>query len=144
MPPMMMSPGQVPVFEGATSTSVWVGRAITYAAQAVANAERAHQQTIEKRLNRPSRGWTADEVTRSYRGSPDGERRYREEADVLTLHGYEGWLETSGVGDPVGARILIAPHSGGPDGYTGAQSSIRRRVTWTRTPRVISSMGARP
>jgi hypothetical protein len=134
VPPMMISPGQVLVFERATSTSVWVGRAITYAAQAVANAERAHQQRIEKRLNRPSRGWTADEVTRSYRGSPDGERRYREEADVLTLHGYQGWQETSGVGDPVGARILLAPHFGGPDGHAARQSSIRRTVTWSKAP----------
>jgi hypothetical protein len=43
-------------------------------------------------------------------------------------------METSGVGDPVGARIVIAPHFGGPDGYAGAQSSIRRTVTWTKAP----------
>jgi hypothetical protein len=132
MSSMMISHGQVRVIAADASTSVWVGRTATYAAQSVANAEGAHRQTIEKRLDRPSRGWTADEVTRSYRGSADGERRYREETDVLTLHGYEGWLETSGLGDPVGARILIAPHLGGPDGYAGPQSSIRRRVTWTK------------
>jgi hypothetical protein len=132
MSPMMISHGEVPVTDVDASFSVWVGRAATYAGEAVTNAERAHQHTIEKRLTRPSRGWTADEVTRSYRGSADGERRYREEADVLTLHGYEGWLETRGLGDPVGARILIAPHLGGPDGYAGPRSSIRRTVTWTR------------
>jgi len=134
MPPMIISPGEVPALRAEASTSVWVGRAATYAAQAVANAERTQQQTIEKRLNRPSHGWTADEVTRSYRASADGERRYREEADVLTLHGYQGWLETSRIGDPVGARILIAVHLGGPDGYAERRSSIRLTVTWTKAP----------
>jgi hypothetical protein len=132
MSPMMISPGQGPGIEPEASTSVWVERAAHYAAQAVANAERAHQRTVERRLDRPTRGWTADEVTRSYRGSADGERRYREEADVLTLRGYQGWLETSDAGDPLGARILLALDLGELEGYPGRRSSIRRSVTWTK------------
>ncbi|HEX5013281.1 MAG TPA: hypothetical protein VFV72_03905 [Candidatus Limnocylindrales bacterium] len=73
-------------------------------------------------------------MTRSYRGSADGERRYREEADVLTLRGYQGWLETSDAGDPLGARILLALHLGELEGYPGRRSSIRRSVTWTKAP----------
>lgn len=126
----MMSPGHVPVMDPETPISVWVERAHGYAVEAVANAERAHQRTVEQRLDRPSRGWTAGELRRSYRGSADGERRYLEEADALTLHGYRGWLETSDAGDPLGARILVALHLRGPAGPGG--SSHPRIVTWTK------------
>lgn len=135
MSPMLISTGLLPLIEAEASTSVWVERAGQYAAQAVANAERAHQRTVEKRLDGPTRGWTADEVTLSYRGSADGERRYREEADVLTLRGYQGWLETSAAGDPLGARILLALHLGEPEGSPERRTSIRRSVTWTKAPR---------
>ena len=130
--PMLIPPGQVPVTEAPTTTSVWVERAGHYAAQAVANAERAHERMVEKRLEKPSRAWTAGEVVRSYRANANGERRYREEADALTLHGYQGWLETSRVGDPFGARILLALHRGGPQGQDGGRSSRSRTVTWTK------------
>jgi hypothetical protein len=132
-PPMLISPGHVSGTEAPTATSVWVERAGHYAAQAVANAERAHQRMIEKRLDKPSRTWTAGEVVRSYGATADGQRRYREEADVLMLHGYEGWLETRPAGDPRGARILLALHLGGSD--QGRERSPRSRtVTWTKTP----------
>lgn len=130
--PMLISPGQFSVVEAPTSPSVWVERAGYYAAQAVANAERAHQRTIEKRLDKPSRTWTAGEVVRSYRANADGERRYREEADTLTLHGYQGWLETSPAGDPRGARILMALDLGRPERRDGGRSSGSRTVTWTK------------
>jgi hypothetical protein len=130
--PMMISPGQVSAVEAPTSTSVWVERAGYHAAQAVANAELAHQRMIEKRLDKPSRAWTASEVVRSYHANADGERRYREEADALTLHGYQGWLETSRAGDPFGARILLALHLGGAEGHDGGGSSRSRTVTWTK------------
>lgn len=133
-PPMMISPGQVSVIEAPTAASVWVERAGYYAAQAVANAERAHQRMVEKRLDKPFRRWTAGEVARSYRGTADGERRYREEADVLTLHGYQGWLEPSSVGDPLGARILLAQRVGAPVDHAAGRRSIRRTVTWTKAP----------
>lgn len=132
--PRMIAPEQGHPVEPEAPTSVWVERARSYAAQAVANAERAHQRTVERRLDRPTLGWTAGEVTRSYRVSADGERRYREEADVLTLRGYQGWLETSDAGDPLGARILLALHLGEPERYLGRRSSVRRSVTWTKAP----------
>jgi hypothetical protein len=130
--PMMISPGQVAGIEAPTSTSVWFERAGHYAAEAVAKAERAHERMIEKRLDKPSRTWTAGEVVRSYHATADGERRYREEADVLSLHGYQGWLETSRAGDPLGARILLALHLGVPEGQGRRRSSRSRTVTWTK------------
>ena len=128
--PMLISPVHVAVID-APQVSVWVERAKNYAAQAVANAERAHQRAIETRLDRPSRTWTAGEVVRSYDATADGERRYREEADVLTLHGYEGWLETRRVGDPVGGRILLARQPRVSD-QGGGRDSGSRTVTWTK------------
>jgi hypothetical protein len=130
---MMISPGQVSAVEAPTATSVWVERAGHYAAQAVANAERVHQRKIEERLDKPSRTWTAGEIVRSYDATTDGERRYRDEADVLTLHGYEGWLETRPAGDPRGARILMALHLGRSD-QSRERSPRSRTVTWTKTP----------
>jgi hypothetical protein len=130
--PMLISPGHVSVVEAPTSTSVWVERAGHYAAQAVANAERAHQRTIEKRLDRPSRTWTAGEVARSYGATADGERRYREEAAVLTLHGYRGWLETKTAGHPFGGRMLLTLGLGVPEGQRVTRGSASRTVTWTK------------
>jgi hypothetical protein len=129
---MLISPGRVTVSEGPTTISVWVERAGHYAAQAVANAERNHERMIEKRLDKPSRAWTAGEVVRSYRANAGGERRYREEADVLTLHGYQGWLATSRPDDPLGARILLGLHPGQPESRDGRRSSRSRSVTWTK------------
>jgi hypothetical protein len=129
---MLISPGSVPVTEAPTTASVWVDRAGHYAAQAVANAERAHERMVERRLDKPSQAWTAGEVVRSYRANADGERRYREEADALTLHGYQGWLATSRAGDPVGARILLALDLGVPEGEDGGRSSSSRTVMWTK------------
>ena len=130
--PMLISPGQVSAIEAPTSISVWVERTGRYAAQAVANAERGHQRMIEKRLDRPSRTWTASEVVRSYRATADGERRYREEADVLTMHGYQGWLETMRAGHPFGGRMLVALRLGVPQGQRGTRASASRTVTWTK------------
>lgn len=130
--PMMISPGQVSVVEAPTSTSVWVERAGYYAAQAVANAERAHQRMIEKRLDKPSRTWTAGEVVRSYRANADGDRRYREEADVLRLHGYQGWLETRRAGESLGARMLLSLDLRESD-QGGGRSSTGRTITWAKS-----------
>lgn len=130
---MLISPGPLAVIDVPTATSEWAERAGYYAAAAVANAERAHQRMIERRLDKPSRTWTAGEVVRTYRGTPDGERRYWEEADVLEQHGYEGWLETKAAGDPLGARILLALHFGGAD-QGRRQRSTSHTVTWTKAP----------
>lgn len=130
--PTLLSAGQVSVVEATITASVWVERGAYYAAQAVANAERAHQRMIEKRLDKPSRTWTAGEVVRSYRATADGERRYREEADVLTLHGYQGWLETKGAGHPFGGRMLLALRLGIPEGHGKSGTSRRQKVTWTK------------
>lgn len=129
--PMMLSAGQVSVVEATITTSVWVERAGYYAAQAVANAERAHQHMIEKRLDKPSRAWTAGEVVRSYRATADGERRYREEADVLTLHGYQGRLETKRAENPAGGRMLLGLPFGSPDPQ-GGRGRSSRTVTWMK------------
>jgi hypothetical protein len=131
-PPMLISPGHVSGTEAPTAISVWVERAGHYAAQAVANAERAHQRMIEKRLDKTSRTWTAGEVVRSYGATADGERRYREEADVLRIHGYRGWLETKTAGHPFGGRMLLALSLGVPEGQRVTRGSVSRTVTWTK------------
>ena len=41
--------------DAAAATSEWFKRAGYYAAQAVANAERTHRRTVERRLDKPSR-----------------------------------------------------------------------------------------
>ena len=132
MVPMMLSAGQARVIEAGTATPVWVDRSGSSGVRAVATAERAHQPTVERRLCGPTGQWTAGELTRSYAGSADGERRYREEADVLAQHGYQGWLETSTTGDPLGARILLARQLVQADGRPATRGSIRRTVTWTK------------
>lgn len=128
--PMMISSGQVAA-NAAPASSVWSERAGRYAAVAVANAELAHQHRIERRLDKPSRTWTASEVVRSYRSNADGERRYREEAVVLTLHGYRRWLETASAGHPLGGRILMDLPFGGIDA-NGQRRSTSGMVTWTK------------
>jgi len=88
--PLMIAPGQMatgrvtapvgapPVasVEAQTSTSDRFERAGHDAAEAVANAERAHRHTIERRLDKPSRSWTTGEVVRTDLANADGERRF--------------------------------------------------------------------
>ena len=88
--PIVIAPGQIaagrvtapvgapPVasLEAQTSTSAWFDRAGHDAAEAVANAERAHRHTIERRLDKASRRWTTGEVLRTYLANADGERRF--------------------------------------------------------------------
>lgn len=112
--PMLISAGQVPAIESPSGTSVWTARAGRYAAVAVANAERAHRTIVERRLDQPSRSWTAREVVRSYRRNADGDGRYRDEADVMALHGYRSWLRTARPGDPRGAGYFWISRSGDP------------------------------
>ena len=66
--------------EAQTSTSDWFERSGHYAAEAVANAERAHRHTIEGRLDKPSRSWTTGEVVRTYLANADGERGFNWES----------------------------------------------------------------
>ena len=130
--PMMISPGQVASSDSQTSASVWFERAGHYAAEAVANAERVQRHRIEGRLDKPTRKWTTSEVFRTYRANADGERRYREEAEVLTLHGYQGWLEMEHAGNPLGGRLLLAMRLGVPADPSGRRASRSRTVTWTK------------
>jgi hypothetical protein len=88
--PIVIAPGQmatgrvtapvgappVPSLEAQTSTSAWFDRADHDAAEAVANAQRAHRHTIEGRLDKPSRSWTTGEVVRTDLANADGERRF--------------------------------------------------------------------
>jgi hypothetical protein len=144
-PPLMIVSGQIatgrttdpPTVEFGPSrpqvaTSEWFFRASRYAAEAVAIAELAQRHRIERRLDKPSGGWTASEVVRSYRATADGERQFREEADVLTMHGYQGWLETDHVGHPLGGRLLLATGLRALTGRNGRRGSGRRRVTWAK------------
>ncbi len=127
----MIGAGYVASKEVGSATSEWSERAARYAAVAVGNAEVAHGHRIERRLERPSRKWTASEVVRSYRPNADGERRYREEADVLTLHGYRRWLETASAGHPLAGRIRMDPPYPGMN--VSRQQGLRSRtVTWTK------------
>jgi hypothetical protein len=63
--------------------------------EAVANAERAHRHTIERRLDKPSRSWATGEVVRTYLATGDGERRFSWESprwrdpDAATQHQVE-------------------------------------------------------
>src|SRR2546427_8721515 len=104
--PLMIAPGQMttdrvtapvgapPVasLEARTSTSDWFERAGHYAVEGVANAERAHWHTIERRLEKPSRSWQTGEVDRTYLANADGERRFTwesprwRESDAATQH----------------------------------------------------------
>jgi hypothetical protein len=116
----------------APTSSEWFDRSQHYAVAAVAKAEQAHQRTIEQRLAKPSRHWTSGEVVRTYRADEDGERRFREEADLLTLHGYRGWLETERIGHPNGGRVLVGA-SLGTFADTGRwRRAGSRTVTWVQ------------
>jgi len=104
--PIVIAPGQMatgrvtaPVgapsvasLEAQTSTSAWFDRADHDAAEAVANAVRAHRHTIERRLDKASRSWTTGEVVRTYLANADGERRFSWESprwrdpDAATQH----------------------------------------------------------
>ena len=130
--PMLISAGQAPSIEPPTGTSVWTARAGRYAAVAVANAERAHRTLVERRLDQPSRSWTAREVVRSYRRTADGDGRYQDEADVMALHGYRSWLGTARPGHPRGGRILLDLSFGGSSDTSGRRASRSRTVTWTK------------
>jgi hypothetical protein len=114
------------------ATSDWFERKDHYAAQAVANAERVWQEKVEKRLAKPSCGWSSVELVRTYAANADGDRRFREEAQVLGLHRYVGWLETGFAGQPRGARVLIDAGLT-PLGHRNWWArSPSRTVTWVR------------
>jgi hypothetical protein len=127
----MITAGHVPTKGAGNVTSEWSERAGRYAAVAVANAEVAHTNSIERRLDKPSHTWTAGEVVRSYRTTAEGELRYQEEADVLMHHGYRRWLETAPAGHPLGGRILMDVRSPGIN-VSGERGSRTRIVTWTK------------
>ena len=112
------------------ATSEWFKRAGYYAAQAVANAERAHRRTVERRLDKPSRTWTGSEVIRSYRTNAKGERRFRDEAEVFTPHGYRPWLDTNAPGNRRGGLVLIA--ASGAALLNESDRRGNRRVSWVK------------
>jgi hypothetical protein len=114
------------------TTTDWFERTEHYAAQAVADAERVWRGKVEKRLDKPSRGWTSVEIVRTYAANADGDRRFREEAHVLGLHEYLGWLETGFVGQPLGARILIEDGLAPLGHRNWWRQSPTRTVTWVR------------
>lgn len=145
--PIMIGPGAIPARGGNEpaqprlldgpvpalvdpSTSEWFERTRHYAVEAVANAERQQLQKIERRLDKPSRGWTSIEVVRTYPANADGERRFREEADVLAVHRYVGWLETGLAGQPFGARLLVGTGLGAFARRDWLHRSPKRTVTW--------------
>lgn len=114
----------------AAAASEWTRRAGRYAGVAVENAERHERQRIERRLKKPSRGWTARELVRIYRATVDGERRFREEAEVFTRHGYAPWLETDRFGAPRGGRLLLGATFGAIAPRSRWRGQARRTVTW--------------
>jgi hypothetical protein len=116
----------------AVASSEWFDRSQHYAVAAVAKAEHAHQRTIERRLAKPSRDWTSAEVVRTYRADGDGERRFREEKDVLTLHGYRGWLETERIGYLMGGRVLVGTSLGTLTDTSRWHRAGSRTVTWVQ------------
>jgi hypothetical protein len=139
-PPILITAGGTPPADASTpagsqsidagtvagSTSEWFERARSYAEQAVANAKRAERQKIEKRLDKASHEWTMREVARTYRANADGDRRFGEEANVLTLHRYVGWLETGLAGERLGGRMLVGTRL----------PSFARRDRWHRSPKL--------
>ncbi len=114
------------------ATSEWVKRAGYYATQAVESAERAHRRPIERRLDRRSRHWIVGEVPRTYRINADGERRFRDEAEVFVAHGYRPWLETHSAGDAHGGRLLLVADDPVSTQEPGARAHRSRHVTWKR------------
>ena len=130
----MTAPDEVIVARLATETSPseWSEPAARNAAEALANAENAHRQSIERRLDKPTRRWTARELVRTYRANASGERQFGEEAEVLTRHGYAGWLETERAGHPFGGRLLVAVGLGASAGQGDGRHPRWRTVTWAR------------
>jgi hypothetical protein len=117
-------------YDPGAATSEWFKRARYYAAQAVGNAERAHRRTVERRLDKPSRMWSGSDVVRSYRTNADGERRFRDEAEVLTPHGYRPWLETHAPGRLNGGLVLMAATDAVSTNASSRRLRGKRRVSW--------------
>ena len=132
--PALISPGHASAIEGPSSTSVWSERTLYYAEQAVANAERGERERVEQRLADPSHRWTSPEFVRTYRANSGGDRRFREEADVIRRHHYAAWLETGLAGEPFGARLLIG---------TGL-ALFARRDRWHRSPNLTVTWTLQP
>ena len=118
--------------EAAPATSEWFKRDGYYAAQAVANAERAHWRSIERRLDKPSRRWTGREVVRSYRTNSDGDRRFRDEAEVFRPHGYRPWLATDSPGNRYGGWALVAVSGDALWNESDGGRRRNRQVSWVK------------
>jgi len=118
--------------DAAAATSEWFKRVGYYAAQAVANAERAHSRTIERRLGKPSRQWGVKEVVRSYRTNAEGERRFRDEAEVFSPHGYRAWLETHSPGNRRGGFVLLAASGAALLDESDRRRRRNQRVSWVK------------
>lgn len=112
--------------DAAAATSEWFKREGYYAAQAVANAERSHWRTIERRLGKSSRLWTRGEVVRSYRTNLGGELRFRDEGEVFAPHGYFPWLVTDG------RLVRIAASNGASPNESDTRGRGNRRVSWVK------------
>lgn len=124
------SADQIARSDAESATSEWFKREGYYAAQAVANAERAAWQRVERRLDKPSRWWTGAEVARTYRTNADGQRRFRDEADVFTPHGYRPWLETYAHGTVSGGLVLIGTSGVELMDDSNGRSGRHRSVSW--------------
>jgi hypothetical protein len=116
------------------STSQWFERTRYYAEQAVAKAERGERKRVERRLDQASQGWTKRELVRTYRANADGDRRFTEEADILRLRRYVGWLETGPAGDPLRARLLVGTRLASHARRDRWHRSPNMTVTWTMLP----------
>jgi hypothetical protein len=123
------------------ATSEWFARASRYAAEAVAVAEHAQRQKIERRLDKPSRRWTSVEVMRTYPANADGERRFREEADVFAAHRYVGWRETGLDGQPFGARLLVGTGLGAFARRDWLHRTAKRTLIWVLQMSLASPAG---
>src|SRR5207247_48534 len=74
--------------------------------------------------------WTGSEVIRSYRTNAEGERRFRDEAEVFTPNGYRPWLDTNSVGNRRGGLVLIA--ASGAALLNESDRRGNRRVSWVK------------
>jgi hypothetical protein len=118
--------------DAAAATSEWFKRAGYYAAQAVAHAERAHRRTVERRLDKPSRMWTRSEVIRGYRNNAEGERRFRDEAETFTPHGYRPSLVTHTAGNRRGGLVLLAASGGAFLNEADRRRRRNQRASWVK------------
>jgi hypothetical protein len=128
-------PVAVPATSGpdpAAGTSEWFKRAGYYAAQAVANAERAHRRTIERRLATPSARWTGRAVVRTYRANAEGDRRFRDEAEVFTSHGYRPWIESHSPNNLYGGLVLLAASTRASPNESDKRRRGNQRVSWVK------------